>query len=506
VSDGWGRPTWAPGPALPAGPSGPVLPVGLGIAGVGARIAAFVLDLLCIGLLSLIPATIAVIVGAVAVSPEALDQMNANPNVYPNVPLLVVNLGPLIACAALWVAMAIAYGAVCWPLFRGTPGQRFLSLQVAEHATGKNLSIVRAAVRSIILFGVPGAAAAVVAVATCHMLTIVVPGDLGRFQPQSRIFDGYGFSGAFLAGLSASTMLTWAWPVGLLLSTLSRNHRGLHDRIAGSVVVGRAHVAAGWGPHAPTASTWAANHPAPPVSSAPQAPAAGGWAGSATPDQGESPGSGSPEAPAPNVWPGVLPPDQAAPWASPPPPTVEPGGWISPTGEPAGLGRQGALGSKLPEGIRIARFSRRMGAYGIDCAILLVTYLVIAAVVAGPNANGEPLTDRQWMISGLSSGVLQLLYFVLSWRLFGGSIGQKLGGLRVLDEGHGRLGTADALARWAVLQGPFALYSAAPKALAEVVVFGALAWAVFGLYKTRDDPDGQGYHDRIAHTVVVEEA
>ena len=90
------------------------LPVGLRVAGAGARLGAWLLDLLVFGLLSLIPLALAVATGAVGLNPEAVRQMNVNPYVEPTVPLLSVNVAPLIAWCTVWVVLAVAYAAACW--------------------------------------------------------------------------------------------------------------------------------------------------------------------------------------------------------------------------------------------------------------------------------------------------------------------------------------------------------------------------------------------------------
>lgn len=464
------------------------LPPGLRVAGMAARIGAWLLDLVLLLLLALLPATIALVSGAVTFDAEAVRQMEQNPPLYPTVPLLHVQLGPVIFCAVLWVALIVVGGAVSWTLRRGTPGQRIASLQVADSATGRNLTFARAGIRSIVLFGIPAAASAVVAVATCQVLTVMVPADFQRLGAGNAALETYGIGGAWVGLISLASLVVWSWPLLLLVSTFSRDRVGLHDRLAGSVVVARD----------PVPSKWSQPYSVPvPPANVPSV------AGDGTP--GIAPAG----EPAPN-WPGVLPPGQGVPWSSTPSSAPPPGGgaapgWVASPAETSLSGRKGPLASKLPEEVRIARFNRRLGAYGIDCAIILMIFVFVAAAVEGP-ASATPPSERLAMIAGFIGGVLQLVYFVASWSLLGGSIGQKLGGLRVVNESNGRLGIVDALARWAVLQGPFALFTASPTAIGQLFAIGAIMWAVLGVYKTRDDPDGQGYHDRVAHSLVVEAA
>jgi hypothetical protein len=110
------------------------------------------------------------------------------------------------------------------------------------------------------------------------------------------------------------------------------------------------------------------------------------------------------------------------------------------------------------------------------------------------------------MIIGLISGAGQLIYFVAGWSIWRGSIGQKMTGLQVGDESTGgRLGRADAVVRWALLQGPFALATATPYGVRSPIVLAAVFWMLVLVFRAHDDPDGQGYHDRLVHSLVVEQ-
>jgi len=185
--------------------------------------------------------------------------MNVNPYVEPTVPLLSVNVAPLIAWCTVWVVLAVAYAAACWARFRGLPGQRLLSLQVADAATGKNLSLPRATWRAVLVSGIPAAATAVLLVAMCELLATVIPADIAGAGGTSYINATYNDTGGDFVSLCS--LASWAWPLLLLISTAaSRDRRGLHDRLARSVVVGRAKAFGAWGtayaqvPYGPPAS------------------------------------------------------------------------------------------------------------------------------------------------------------------------------------------------------------------------------------------------------------
>jgi uncharacterized RDD family membrane protein YckC len=101
----------------------------------------------------------------------------------------------------------------------------------------------------------------------------------------------------------------------------------------------------------------------------------------------------------------------------------------------------------------------------------------------------------------LGAGAAQCAYFVATWFLFGGTLGQRSVGLLVVRETGERLGPLDGLARWAVLQGPLALVAAIPTSLVAPIVI--TVWAAMLMSSVRADGQGRGYHDRIAGSRVI---
>jgi hypothetical protein len=463
------------------------LPVGLRVAGVGARLGAWFLDLLVFGLLSLIPLVLAVATGAVGLNPEAARQLGVNPSVEPTVPLLTLNAALLIAWCVAWVVMAIVYTAACWARFRGLPGQRLLSLQVADAATGKNLSLPRATWRAVLVSGMPAAATAVLLVAVSELLATVVPADVGGAGETSYINSTYNNAGGDLVSLCS--MASWAWPVLLLVSTVaSRDRRGLHDRLVRSVVVGRAKTYGAWGNVYGPAPYGQPGYPYGP------GPGYAPW-----PVYPYGPQPGAPDQPQANLASGG-----ELPASGELPPAVS-------GGEPEegkAVGRNDnpqVFGAKLPAGLRVARFNRRVVAYVVDNVIALVLFGGVAMALEGSSdASGTP-PERLAMIAGLIGGIVQAVYFVATWSIWRGSIGQKALGLQVGDESTGhRLSPADSLVRWALLQGPLALYLAVPYLLRPAFGIVTIGWAWLLSFSARRDPDRRGYHDRIAHSLVVE--
>lgn len=519
----------------------PPLPFGLRIAGMGVRLGAWFLDLIFFAVLSLIPLAGAVASGGVALNPVAMRQVEGNPYLQPTVPWLVVNTGPLIASTAVWVVLAIGYAAACWALFRGLPGQRLVSLQVAHATTGKNLSPWQATWRAVLVNGIPAAATAATIVAACELLARIIPADYGGNAGYLAATENTSWGGL----LSLAGVAGWAWPLLLLISTAAdRDKRGIHDKLAGSVVVGRGIAPGAWGhPYGPTPRapygypygpgpgdpyhsqpgapgqppTWPAVYPWPPAprtepgqdaATPAQAENAADNSSSTQPADDGSSGDATSAAPAeqrpPAGWPGVIQSGEPTPtWADQPPAA---GGAEPAKRRPVSDNPQ-VFGARLPAGLRVAGFNRRVAAYLLDTVLVILLFGGIATVVIGnPNPSATPPPERLVMLAGLISGLAQAAYFVGTWRFLRGSIGQKVVGLQVGDESTGHpLSLADSLVRWALLQGPVALYLAVPDVLRGAVGITAIGWIWLLMYSARRDPDGRGYHDRIAHSLVVEQ-
>ena len=157
-------------------------------------------------------------------------------------------------------------------------------------------------------------------------------------------------------------------------------------------------------------------------------------------------------------------------------------------------------------GWRVAGNNRRVLAYVVDNVLVLVVFGAIAMALEGnSDPNSTPPPERMAMLAGLAAGVVQALYFVASWSIWRGTIGLKAVGMQVGEESTGhKLGPIDSLVRWALLQGPLALYLAVPYLLRPAVGILAIGWMWLLTYSARKDPDGRGYHDRLAHSLVVE--
>ncbi len=156
-------------------------------------------------------------------------------------------------------------------------------------------------------------------------------------------------------------------------------------------------------------------------------------------------------------------------------------------------------------GLRYVGFWLRFAAYLIDSVILDIPIVIVYAVAFAsilPDlhctlvyaADGHTVQSFQCanyqvlgrlLIPGVVALALPTLYFVILWGWLGQSVGQKLLGMRVVDLNTGsRISYSRALLRY---------------------VGVGIAWLPFGLglMWAGWDPRKQGWHDKIASTLVV---
>jgi hypothetical protein len=299
---GWAMPSREPFPPLPAG---------LAVAGMGRRSVAWVLDGIFAFAVGSIPWIVAVAQGALGLNQRALDQVDLE-SVRPfggvTVPFINAGMGTLVAAALASFAILAAYYVVSWVAAGGTPAQKMLGLAVADAETAGNLSFAAASIRWLALYGLAGAVSMVLLLAYLQVFSTIAGRDW--------MGSGYGLPSGSYVGLTLmsdlASLASTGWTIVLLVSTARRpDHRGLHDRWAGSIVIGKAQPAwpnQGW----PAQPGWA-----PPVP--------GGWPPAAPPNWPGMPGPAQPNwgQPAPGQWPEQPP----LPGAWPPPP------WSGPIGQ-----------------------------------------------------------------------------------------------------------------------------------------------------------------------------
>jgi uncharacterized RDD family membrane protein YckC len=143
-------------------------------------------------------------------------------------------------------------------------------------------------------------------------------------------------------------------------------------------------------------------------------------------------------------------------------------------------------------GLRYAGFWVRFVAYLIDyipLSILAAVTKVSGVTTTCSSTTGVSICSYQ--VNGAGLGIVTAVlgaYWVVTWSLLGGSLGQKALGLRVVNAVDGRhIGIGKALLRFIGY-----IISAIPFAI-------GLIWAAF-------DPQKQGWHDKIAGTFVVRSA
>jgi uncharacterized RDD family membrane protein YckC len=330
------------------------LPPGVQVAGMGRRVGAWILDGFVGGLVSGIAVILAIVTGAVSLNSQALDQIKQidqeayRPFATVTAPLLNVNTGLLIVAAAVYVALSAVYYAGCWAKYGGTPCQQGLHLRVADVASGNKLSLGQALLRWLLLEGLSVGVGAVFLVLMCDAISTTPTNEwLGS--------NAYGTLGltSFGSLTLVSDLVSWGsliWLIVLIVSAGTNPlRRGLHDRLAGSIVVGPAQAVAGW-PGYPYPPQGAPGYSYPPQAwpgYPPQGPAYPPQAWPGYPPQGPvyppqawpgyppqgGPGYPPPPAPPPQAWPAYPPQGAAYPpqaWPGYPPPPTQPAPPTSP--------------------------------------------------------------------------------------------------------------------------------------------------------------------------------
>jgi uncharacterized RDD family membrane protein YckC len=244
---GTGAPTssWDRGAPVTPLYGGQLLPQSYGPAGMGRRVGAWLLDGFLVGLLAIIPLILGLVLGAVSFNRQALDQLmqidpstTDNPFALVTAPFLSVNVPALIVALAVYIGIHVAYFAGGWIRLGGTPAQRILGLRVADTVSGENLSIDQALLRWVVLTGISTVVSAIFAVVLFNTFATT---------PMNQLV-GTGATGTALARFGAlknvnliSNLVSLGNGIWMLVMLISAGahplHRGLHDRIVGSIVL-----------------------------------------------------------------------------------------------------------------------------------------------------------------------------------------------------------------------------------------------------------------------------
>ena len=172
-----------------------------------------------------------------------------------------------------------------------------------------------------------------------------------------------------------------------------------------------------------------------------------------------------------------------------------------------------------PAGLFYADVPNRVVAYIIDAIIIAVINVIIAAILGGilggvvkVDLNSPTLVSVNYfalIVVGIVGLIINAGYFVYTWTAMRATVGMKLLGMQVGNEGNGATLTMNqAITRWLVLGGIFSvaqLFNPLPL-LGLLLGLLALIWVIALLVTTAQSPTKQGLHDRYAHTMVVKAA
>ncbi|HEX7591946.1 MAG TPA: RDD family protein [Candidatus Limnocylindrales bacterium] len=508
------------------------------------RLFAWLLDGVILGGFQLGFWMFAAAVGAMSINPAAQQQIEASPMALPSVAPYQANLPQLGALLVIFVMLNVGYATLFWARFRGLPGQRMTSLQVASAETGKNLSWGKAFARAVVAVGVPVGALAVILYSAMAIETMVPWSEIMNSSsgaPTSPALTGWSLV------LDAAMLVAVLLPAFLLVVTAaSETKQGPHDRLAGSLVVGQGHSPKraqgyGWGQNIdPTRAPgyWPGYGTPPTVPGSWPTPAPGAPLGTPAAHPGTAPAlddrpiiSGDPETgwsvpalpeePLPGTGGSVgtsagAPDGSAAPWRpTPPPPEINPwlqnSGWNSRPGpnlppiSPESPWLRTTEDNDLPGKTHAATVGRRGLAYILDCMLIYGAWSMLALAITStvlPPGTGNN-AERDLILIGLAGGLLQLAYFTICWRFWRGTLGQRITHLEVVSVTGGKaISLMDAIVRWAVLQGPFAAVTIAPQGVRLFLLLAAISWTIFLFYSTQNSAETRGLHDRVAGSRV----
>ena len=139
-----------------------------------------------------------------------------------------------------------------------------------------------------------------------------------------------------------------------------------------------------------------------------------------------------------------------------------------------------------PQPLVPAGFGTRTIAYLVDAILLSFVGGAFPYLVISGNYTQSVNSAQQVTTSTSGSVVVSLIYFVFFWSSIGGgrTLGMRLLGLKVVREDMTPVGLRTAFVRWIGLWVSFAL------------CFIGVVWVAF-------DPRHQGWHDKLARTLVV---
>jgi uncharacterized RDD family membrane protein YckC len=167
-------------------------------------------------------------------------------------------------------------------------------------------------------------------------------------------------------------------------------------------------------------------------------------------------------------------------------------------------------------GITYADLTNRIMAYIIDLVILViigfvVNLVLLTAFIATLFSSGSAIFLLLSVAVLVFNVLLAGIYFIYTWTNMKASPGQRILGLMTVSETDGAaLSFNAALARFVIMFAPGYVASLAstviPGILGLLLSFAGLAWSIYLIYTTANDPKRQGFHDHYAHSVVIKQA
>jgi uncharacterized RDD family membrane protein YckC len=167
-------------------------------------------------------------------------------------------------------------------------------------------------------------------------------------------------------------------------------------------------------------------------------------------------------------------------------------------------------------GITYADLTNRIIALIIDGVILaivgfVVNLVLLTAFIATLVSSGSAIFLLLSVVVLVFDVLLAGIYFIYTWTNMKASPGQRILGLMTVSETDGSALTFNAaLARFVIMFAPGYVASLAstviPGFLGLLLSLAGLAWSIFLIYTTANDPKRQGFHDHYAHSVVIKQA
>lgn len=177
--------------------------------------------------------------------------------------------------------------------------------------------------------------------------------------------------------------------------------------------------------------------------------------------------------------------------------------WDDAAPPPPGPGSRGWGDDVAAHGvIRPAAVGKRVGAYIIDMVLITIVLAIVFAITLSGSgtlpASPEGIDQGNAYATGVGTAVLTLAYFMLLEAGSGQTLGKRALGIKVVAADGVSLPSLSATFTRRVL---FVIGNVIPivgSLIGFVVPLAALITAI------QDEPDNRGFHDRWAHTRVID--